>query len=140
MKLLGTTTIIAPIALIILTIWLALAYASPARAQYFYAPWWGLQRFGIPSGPAAQLRASTVQDGAEGRRQPTWPSHGCRRDKLMEPLAPTSGISGAPGCLKVAVFLNMASTNKCLAERTDARSRPLLLRGAQTKGGYTPRR
>jgi hypothetical protein len=32
MKFLGTTTVIAPIVLIVLTIWMAFAFASPARA------------------------------------------------------------------------------------------------------------
>src|SRR5262245_43167598 len=32
MKFLGTTTVIAPIVLIILTIWMAFAFSSPARA------------------------------------------------------------------------------------------------------------
>jgi hypothetical protein len=32
MKFLGTTTVIAPIVLIILTIWMAFAFASPGRA------------------------------------------------------------------------------------------------------------
>jgi hypothetical protein len=32
MKFLGTTTVVAPIVLIILTIWMGLAFASPASA------------------------------------------------------------------------------------------------------------
>jgi hypothetical protein len=70
MKILGATTIIAPVVLILLTIWMAFAFASPARAQVgggYYAapaPWWGGQRYGIPSGP--QCRSNT------GIRRPGW--------------------------------------------------------------------
>jgi hypothetical protein len=50
MKLLGTTTVVAPLVLIILTIWMAFAFASPAHANNKSLPPEGARCFGYITG------------------------------------------------------------------------------------------